>query len=212
MSPTFRADLHCHTTCSDGSLTPIELVQLAKEISLQGLSITVRRHTVLGYFLAKERAKELGIELIPGVELSSRHNNQNVHILGYCMKPDHPGLQLYAIGIKNRRIERCQAMLDQLKRLGLPLSFDEVAEQSQSELIGRPHIAAAMVKKGLSKSVREAFRLYLGDGKPGYVPGASVSVEETIQTIHAAEGVAIIAHPHLIQSRSLFRLSSCDAL
>ena len=202
MFPTFRADLHCHSTCSDGSLTPVELVQLAKKLSLQGLAIT-DHDNVSSYLMAQAEALKLGIALIPGVEFSSRHNNQNVHILGYSFKPNHPQIQSLCNWHKKRRIGRCKAILERLNELGQTLTFDEVKAQAQSELIGRPHIAAALVKKGLSGSIKEAFQLYLGDGKPAYVSGESVSIEETIKTIQLAGGAAIIAHPHLIQSPNL---------
>ncbi len=204
MFPTFRADLHCHSTCSDGSLTPVELVQLAKKQSLQGLAITDHDH-VASYAMAKEEAKALGVALIPGVEFSSRHDNQNVHILGYSFKPDHPQIQALCNWHKTRRKERCRAILERLDSLGVFLSFGEIAEQAHGELIGRPHIAAAMVKKGVVSSIKEAFQLYLGDGKTAYVAGESVGVKETIEALHLAGGVAVIAHPHLIKSQSLLQ-------
>jgi predicted metal-dependent phosphoesterase TrpH len=202
LSPTFRADLHCHSTCSDGSCTPVELVQLAKKNSLQGLAIT-DHDTVAAYRQALPEAQKLEMRLIPGVEFSSHHQGQNVHILGYRFDPDHPAIQKLCHWHETRRKERCRAILERLSTLGHSLRFEDVMAQTQSNLIGRPHIALAMVKKGIVGSVKEAFQTYLGDGKSAYVPGDSVTVEETLQTLHAAGGVAIIAHPHLIQNKSL---------
>lgn len=203
MFRTFRADLHCHSTCSDGSLTPVELVQLAQKQSLQGLAIT-DHDNVAAYAMAKEEALKRSITLIPGVEFSSRHNNENVHILGYGFKVEHPQIQALCNWHLSRRRERCQAILERLDKLGLSLSTEEVAAQTSSGLIGRPHIAAAMLKKGLVGSLKEAFQLYLGDGKNAYVPGESVSSADTIEALHLAGGVAVIAHPHLIQHPHLF--------
>lgn len=203
MFPTFRADLHCHSTCSDGSLTPVELVRLAKEKSLQGLAIT-DHDNVTAYTMAKDEAKLLNIALLPGVEFSSQHNNQNVHILGYSFQLDHPQIQALCRWHLTRRWERCQSIIERLSTLGLPLTSDDVADHAHGGLVGRPHIAAAMLKKGFVGSMKEAFQLYLGDGKAAYVPGESISAEETIQALHLAGGVAVIAHPHLIQDPRLF--------
>lgn len=197
----FRADLHCHTTCSDGTVAPDDLVKLAVESGLQGLSIT-DHDNVEAYKTVLPTAKVLGLPMISGVEFSTMHKNTSIHILGYSFKLDHPAIEgLCLLHIKRRR-ERNEEIIAKLETLGLPI--DEILVRG-SEAIGRPHIAKAMMDKGYVKSYQDAFKLYLAEDKPAYSPGKPVSVLETLETIHAAGGVAVIAHPHLIKNDKIFR-------
>jgi 3',5'-nucleoside bisphosphate phosphatase len=193
----FRADLHCHTTCSDGSMAPSELLHHAKEIGLQGISIT-DHDTIAAYTTAPEIARELGLMLGNGIEFSSYFQNLSVHILGYDFDLNSPEIQKLCERHQNRRVKRNKAMLDKLSRLGISLLEEELLAMGK-RTIGRPHIAQLMVQKGYVSSIKEAFHLYLGDGKPCFDPGEAVSSEETIAIIHQGGGKAFVAHPHLLE-------------
>lgn len=202
----FRADLHCHTTCSDGSLTPEEIVTLAKEIGLSALSIT-DHDTVAAYATAAPLSQKLNIILIPGVEFSAAWEQESVHILGYGFVLDDPRIQEFCKAHTKRRLDRNRAILEKLSKKGMPLSYEEILtaasctpENGGKKTIGRPHIALAMMAKGYVKTVQEAFRLHIGEECPCYVQGSLFGVAETIDLIHSAKGAAVIAHPHLIKN------------
>ncbi|MBA2369987.1 MAG: PHP domain-containing protein [Candidatus Protochlamydia sp.] len=197
----FRADLHSHTTCSDGSATPQEIIELACAQGLQGLSIT-DHDTITAYSEIKELAEKKGIFLLPGVEFSAVHLETNVHILGYSFRLDSDCIHDFCRKHQVRRLERNQAILDRLSTYGMPLTMEEVIpfKPSIQKSIGRPHIATAMVKKGYVSSIQEAFQNFIGEGKSCYAPGNAFTVEETVNLIHQAKGLAIIAHPHLIEN------------
>ncbi|MBA3958389.1 MAG: PHP domain-containing protein [Parachlamydiaceae bacterium] len=202
----FRADLHCHSTCSDGSFTPIELVQLAKQIGLNGLSIT-DHDTIAAYETAVEAAQQANITLLSGVEFSAGHKGVSVHILGYAFPFHSPLLQAFSQKHQLRREKRNLDMIALISAQGMPLTLEEVLGFSPQAVgsIGRPHIALAMSKKGFVASPQDAFKLYLTEDKPCFVKGEMFSVEETIDTLHQAGGVSIIAHPHLIKDEATLR-------
>lgn len=196
----FRADLHCHSTCSDGTLTPEEIVEKAASIGLSGLSIT-DHDTIEAYQQAIPKAKQLGIELIPGVEFSAVHEGVSVHILAYAFSTDNPTIKNFCQRHYQRRINRNREILKLLTKHGMPLSEEELQEMVPMHAkgtLGRPHIALAMVTKGYIQSIQDAFNKHLGEGKNCYAPGEPFSVEETLKIIHEAGGLAVIAHPHLI--------------
>lgn len=196
----FRADLHCHSTCSDGSLSPKELVALAVEQGLQGLAIT-DHDTVAAYPAVLEEAREKGVEMISGVEFSCEHREHNVHLLAYAFDIHHEELQSFCEAHKKRREQRYQGMLRKLREGGVDLQEEVVEAHS----LGRPHLAKLLVDQGRVKDVKEAFQRYLGDGKLGYVPSSSFGVQETIDLIHRAGGLAVLAHPMLIRRNGVLR-------
>lgn len=202
---TFRADLHCHTTCSDGSVSPQEIVHLAKQMGLQGLSIT-DHDTIEAYKSAISVAGSLGIALIPGIEFSAMQDNVSVHILGYSFVLDHPSILQLCEGHKVRRLKRNRIILELLSKNKMPITEQEVLDSLGDDIIsvvhtiGRPHIAQAMVKKGYVATVQDAFKEYIGEGRICYASGDSFSVDDTLATIHAAGGLAVVAHPHLMKS------------
>ena len=203
----FRADLHCHSTCSDGTLTPAEIVKLACQSQLSGLSIT-DHDTIEAYKQALPVSEEHHLPLISGVEFSAEHQKTSVHILAYSFSLNSSIIQDFCFRHHQRRIQRNQAILDLLTKEGISLTEQEVQEHgsmSDHSSIGRPHIALAMVKKGYVHSIQQAFNDYIGEGKPCYAPGDVFSVEETIHLIHQAKGLAIIAHPHLIENVRIIR-------
>lgn len=204
--PPFRADLHTHTTFSDGTLTPAELIDLALQYGLQGLSIT-DHDTAAAYETARPFAKQKGIALLTGAEFSADYAGESVHILAYAFAHDSEIIETFSKKHLERRSRRNLAILKLLQSNGLKIDPEdfEVDFFSQTRPIGRPHIAQVMVKKGYVDSIQKAFHLYLGEGKPCFVYGGAFSVEETLAVIHKAKGLAVIAHPHLIKKRKIFQ-------
>lgn len=195
----FRADLHCHSTCSDGTSSPSELVDLAKELNLKGLSIT-DHDTIAAYPAVLDYAQKNGIKMIPGVEFSSNHKGESVHILSYSYRMNDPEILKLTQRHIDRRRNRNLEILRLLEKHEMPIGLQI---DHTDHTIGRPHIAQAMVDKGYVDSIQEAFTKYIGDGKPCHARGAPISVEETLDIIHRAGGLAIIAHPHLIKSHRI---------
>lgn len=200
---TFLADLHCHSTCSDGSLSPAELVDLALATHLQGLSIT-DHDSIEAYPAIISYGQSKGISILPGVEFSAHHEKQSVHILAYSFDPTHPSILSLCKKHKERRQERNQLIIKNLQQEGFNISHEEL-NATHSAAIGRPHIARLLVEKGCVPDILTAFKLYLGDGKKCYAVGTPVSAIETLEVIHAARGLAMIAHPHLFRNHSFVK-------
>ncbi len=194
---TFWADLHCHTTCSDGTVTPKDLVWKAKAIGLKGLSIT-DHDTLDAYPEALQAAQEAGIRLGTGIEFSCQFEKTSLHLLGYGFNLDHPALLKLCERHLYRRESRNRAILDQLKNQGIEISYDELISKASGKTVGRPHIAQLMVEKGVVKNLREAFHQYIAEGKKCYVQGEAFQPQEAIDVIHSAGGKAFIAHPQLL--------------
>lgn len=199
----FRADLHCHTTCSDGTVTPEEIILLAAKIGLRGLSIT-DHDTVSAYEQAVPAAEKAGIELISGVEFSASHRDISVHILAYAFSLSNEHILSFCRSHQERRHNRNKTILKLLAKHGMPIEDTDLLGNDY-HTIGRPHIAQAMVKKGYVSSIQDAFNKYLKEGGPCYAAGDVFSVEETLDVIHQANGLAFIAHPHLINNERLIR-------
>jgi len=196
----FRADLHCHTTCSDGTLTPEELLHRAKQEGLNGLSIT-DHDTVAAYKAAIPLAATLEILLGVGVEFSSILRDTSIHILGYDFDLESPAILTLCQRHKKRRQVRNQRILERLSRLSMLIHEEELLAVGKGT-VGRPHIAEIMMKKGYVRTMKEAFDLYIGDGKPCFDPGEGISSEETIWIIHQGGGKAFIAHPHILKHQN----------
>lgn len=196
-------DLHTHTTFSDGSFTPEDLIDLALKIGLKGLAIT-DHDSILAYPSALILAKSKGLQLIPGVEFSCHYKNTSVHILGYSFKCTEPGLLEFCERHKNRRNNRNRKILEKLKDHGVEISEAEL-KNSASGMVGRPHIAKILVEQGHAPDIASAFKLFLGDGKKCYVSGELFTIEETLNVIHSAGGLAVLAHPHLYYDSPLVK-------
>lgn len=201
----YRADLHCHSTASDGTLTPEEILHLAKESGLSAISIT--DHDTLAAYTPENfaLAEKLGVKLFTGVEFSARYHAISVHILGYNVE-NSGKLSAFCAEHERRRNDRNRTILEKLKERSFFISEEELLEMSTGSIVGRPHIAQVMVKKGYVKSIEQAFDRYIGERKSCFVPGESFSIQQTLDAIHEAKGKAFIAHPHLIQRNGILRV------
>lgn len=199
----YRADLHCHSTCSDGTVTPLGLLKLAKEQGLSALSIT--DHDTLAAYTDElfQEGEKLGVKLYTGIEFSTRLKKCAIHLLGYGVEKT-PEMLAFCQRHQERRRTRNRAILDNLSRLSIIIKEEELGNP-EDRTIGRPHIAQILMEKGVVKSIQEAFNRFLGEGKPCFDPGESFSPMETIEQIHKAKGKAFIAHPHLIRNGSTLK-------
>lgn len=192
-----RADLHLHTTCSDGAETPTEVVHRAVAGSLDLVSIT-DHDSAQGVAEARAAAAGTPVEVISGTELSSSLDGRELHILGYGLDPEAPGIQAHAERAWSRRRARMQAMLDRLnEQLGTDMTLEEVWEAAPANdpMIGRPHLARVLVDRGVVRDVPAAFDHYIADHHPAYVPTELGEPADAIAVIREAGGVAVWAHP-----------------
>ncbi|TFG66294.1 MAG: PHP domain-containing protein [Nitrospirales bacterium] len=190
-----RIDLHTHTTFSDGSFSPTELIDLANQQGLDILAIT-DHDTTDGLPEALEATKNLSLELIPGIELSAQFQNREMHILGYFINPNDPQFQARLDAHRSTRIERICHILDRLQSLGMDISLAEVERASGTGTIGRPHIAQVLIDKGHIKTMKEAFEQLLGSRGKAYVERIVSEAQEIIEWITDAGGIPILAHPY----------------
>jgi predicted metal-dependent phosphoesterase TrpH len=186
-----RIDLHTHSRASDGTDSPAGLVRAAADAGLDVLAITDHDTAEAG-----TAALELGIELVPGMEISTIHRGRSVHLLAYLPDPTYPPLAGELARVLNGRASRVPAMLQQLHRLGIDITEDDVRRASAGTAApGRPHVADALVTLGVVADRTEAFNRYLGAGKAAYVDRYAAPLEATIRYVTEAGGVAVIAHP-----------------
>lgn len=197
-----KADLHCHSTCSDGTVSPQHLVTLAKERGLFYLSIT-DHDSIASYPLALPQALSLGVTLLPGVEFSTSYQGKSVHVLAYAFPPENRPLQKLCDWHRERRIRRVQEILRHLRAQGIDVKESDLNQSAES--IGRPHIAQALMKKGIVSSVQQAFKIYLKEGGSCFVPDPAMDLEMTLEIIRQGKGLSVLAHPHLIKNALLLQ-------
>ncbi|SEN06974.1 PHP domain-containing protein [Lihuaxuella thermophila] len=199
-----RVDLHCHTTASDGLLTPAQVVRLAKEAGLAAVAIT-DHDTVAGVEEAKQAGSELGVEVVPGVEISTLWNGREIHMLGYFIDTQHPDLLNKLKAQREVRKLRNRMMIEKLNELGIDITMEEVEAKKRGPNlnVGRPHIAEVLIDKGVVQSMDEAFDRFLGRDGLAYVTPERISPQDAIELVHASGGVAVIAHPGLYERDEL---------
>jgi predicted metal-dependent phosphoesterase TrpH len=190
-----RIDLHTHSSISDGTDEPAELVRLAGTAGLDVVALT-DHDTFDGLDEAVAEGERLGIEVFRGMELSCSRHGKSVHLLAYGANPNHPVLAQELQAVRGGRRGRLAGVLAKLAELGVPVTEAEVlAEVGNSPSVGRPHIADALVKAGHVYDRKEAFDRFLGDGGPAHVHRYAIDLERGIDIVHAAGGVAVVAHP-----------------
>ena len=196
------ADLHLHTTESDGTWRPEELVQEAMKVGLSAIAIT--DHDTTAGIEAALRSAPSNLEVIPGIELSSNaESGEEVHIVGLWIDPCDEALQTKLAVLREERMERVDKMLDRLRALGIVLEYDDVRKYAHKDVLSRSHVASALVEKGIVESKQEAFDRYIGYGKPAYVGRPKLSPRESVELVLNAGGVPVLAHPGLLEDLSL---------
>lgn len=193
-------DLHIHTTASDGTLTPAQVVEMAKERGFSTVAVT-DHDTMDGVEEALRAGRRCGVKVIPGVEISCGISLE-VHMLGYGMRPDHPVMVEMLERMRRARVERMRRILENLRTLGIDISEEEVQALADGA-IGRPHIARVMVAKGVVPDVRTAFREYIGLGARAYAEREKLTAEEVIRNVRTAGGIPVLAHGGLLQRTEL---------
>lgn len=203
MQSEWRADLHCHSTCSDGTFTVEELLDLAVRIGLSAISIT-DHDTIEAYYTASYLAVEKGLFLLGGVEFSTTFENQSIHVLAYAFDLLSQDIASLCQRHIQRRQKRNRAILELLGKKGMKIDENDllaIARDYPKKSIGRPHIAQALINKGYISTLKEAFIQYIGDDASCFVRGDAISTEETLEIIHKAGGMAVLAHPHLVDNK-----------
>ena len=191
-------DLHIHSTASDGSMNPKDIIKYAKARNLSAISIT-DHDTVDGIGEALFEAQKEGVEFIPGVEISVDYSGE-MHILGYFSHSNYINIKPTLDKLRKCRVERTPQIIDKLKELGIDIEMDEVLKEALGKIVGRPHIAKVLINKGYVASSEQAFSKYLSSGKTAYVKKERLSPKEGIECILRAGGVPILAHPKYLCS------------
>ena len=193
---TMFADLHLHTSFSDGTYSPEELVAVGKALGFSALAVT-DHDTIEACRRMGAACETAGVEFVPGTELTAEHNGIEVHILGLFIDPEDPGLLSEMAKFQNVRQQRIHEMVERINKLGVPLKKETVFKIASCRSPGRPHVARALVKDGLCANAEEAFERLLKKGKPGWVPKFKMPGSEAIRLIQNSGGLAIMAHPRL---------------
>jgi predicted metal-dependent phosphoesterase TrpH len=211
-----RLDFHLHTTHSDGSCTPSEVIALAAKAGVTALAITDHDITT-GVPEATAAGKDLGIEIIPGIEISSLLRGSELHILGYFLDYHDARLNERLTSLRESRHRRNPKIIERLQAAGIDITYDEVRALAGTDSVGRPHIARVLMEKGVVASAKEAFNQWLADGRPAYVPRDLPTPAEAILWIKEAKGLAVLAHPTWVKTTEgtltdLVRILKADGL
>ena len=188
-------DLHSHTTASDGQYPPADVVRRARDAGVTSLAIT-DHDTTNGLAEALEAAAAIGIELVPGIEISSALGRRDIHLLGHFVRPDDPDLVAFCSRREGDRRRRMEEMVGRMNALGFPVSMERVESiAGDSKNLCRPHLARALVERGYCRSPQEAFDRFIGDEGPAFAPTERLEAGDAIALIHSAGGAATLAHP-----------------
>jgi 3',5'-nucleoside bisphosphate phosphatase len=195
-----KVDLHIHTNYSDGFYSPEDVVLKAKENGLDAISIT-DHDNLNGINQAIKKGNEIGVEVIPGVEISSDIRDKEIHILGYFIQTDSLELERYLNFFREERLKRAIRIVNKLNAMGLTITIEDVMEKAKKSAVGRPHIAQAMLENGLINNYHEAFNKYIGNGCPANEKKVHISPQSAFKIINDAGGLSFIAHPgHMDES------------
>lgn len=188
-------DMHTHSTCSDGTFTPTNLIKEAVACGITHLSLT-DHDNFDGIHEARLAAAEAGVAFIGGLEISAEFQPGTMHILGYGFDEDSGSLREKIEFVKQARKNRNPIIVKKLNDLGFDITFEEIAAEATGDIVGRPHFAKVMVKKGYVKDTKEAFNKYLAKGMPAYMDKVRLGPEESIACILQAGGIPVLAHPY----------------
>jgi predicted metal-dependent phosphoesterase TrpH len=194
MPPPKTADLHLHTFYSDGTDAPERVVELAQAAGLAAIAITDHDNTE-ALAVAEPAAQRLGVELIPGIEMSASAEGREVHVLGLLLDFSHPPLVVHLKDQQARRVRRVHEMVRRLAAVGVRIDAEEVLQLAGVGTVGRPHVARVLLKRGYISSLPEAFQKYIGPDNPGFVPGSPLAPAHVIRLIRDAGGIPVLAHP-----------------
>lgn len=202
-----KVDLHSHTLHSDGTLTPSELVALARERGLRALALT-DHDTTGGLEEALRAAAQAGLELVPGIEVSVQYDPGTMHILGYFIDHQSPRLQERLRGFQEARRNRNPQIIQKLNEMGVSITLDEVVAESGGDQVGRPHFARVLIRKKYARDIPEAFGKYLAKGAPAYVDKRHMAPEDGIRMITESGGIAVLAHPKQLRAKTAEELEA----
>jgi 3',5'-nucleoside bisphosphate phosphatase len=191
-------DLHVHTNLSDGTWSPEQVVRFAAQNGLRAIAIT-DHDTLAGVPRACEQGEKDGLEIVPGIELSTKWDKGIMHILGYWVRADHPDLLTSLDFLQQGRRERVPKILHRLDAQNIHLSQTEVDLEAQGGIPGRPHVGRVMVRKGFVSNLQEAFDMYLGKGRSAYVEKEVLAPEEAIHLLAQTAGICVLAHPYSLE-------------
>ena len=193
--PTDAVDLHSHSTASDGTLAPAEVARLAHRRGLSAWALT-DHDTVAGIPEAQAEARALGVDFLPGIEISAEYPHPGtMHILGYGIDPASPTLQSLTRQLIQGRDDRNPRIIARLNQLGVPITMEEVEDQAGGTVIGRPHIAAVLMRKGFVSSIKQAFDKYLAPGGLAYFDKERLTPRQALEMIRESGGISVLAHP-----------------
>jgi predicted metal-dependent phosphoesterase TrpH len=201
-------DLHLHTTASDGVRSPSNLVNYAKEKGLRAIAIT-DHDTIEGLEEAMAEGRRINFEVIPGIEISAEYSPGSMHLLGYFLDIHHPLLNERLVYLQKARAERNPKIVEELNRLGIKVTYEDVIKASGGGQVGRPHFAQVLLERGYVRSIQEAFERFLKKGAPAYHDKFRFKAEEAIHFIQEANGVTVIGHPNTLGASGT---SELDAL
>jgi predicted metal-dependent phosphoesterase TrpH len=188
-------DLHTHTTASDGSDTPAQLVRRARELGLRAMAVT-DHDTLGGLDEAVAEGRRLDLEIVAGVEISAEFPKGTLHLLGYDFNPRDPELGRTLEGLQDARANRNPRIVEKLRDLGLDLTMEEVQAVAGGPVVGRPHFARVLLEKGYVQTTDQAFVQYLAKGRPAYVEKARLMPVDALAMIRRAQGLPVLAHPY----------------
>ena len=189
-------DLHVHSNKSDGSLSPSDLVLEAKKKGLKAFALT-DHDTVDGIDEAMAASEGSGVTVIPGIELSTEYEGKDIHIVGLLIDKEQPAFRDKIQEFVDSRIQRNRKMCQKLTEAGCPLTYEELVAEFPGAVITRAHYAQILLKKGYTKSLREAFERYIGDRGPCFIPREKITPEDGVKLILSAKGIPVLAHPLL---------------
>ncbi len=198
----FKADLHTHTTHSDGWLSVESLLRRAILHRIDALAIT-DHDTVSGYHEALEKNTKYGIRLIPGIELSAQYLEYEVHVLGYFFDTRNKKITEYVETLRDDRYRRCERIVENLRGTGVDITMEDVKYECKGDMFGRPHIAKALIRKKIARNFTHAFKDFLGNNSVSYEKKYFITPSDAVGLIHQAGGLAVLAHPGYLDDSSL---------